>query len=59
MTNHQCYSYCVKAIANLKNNNIELTPDNLYMQLYYLWDIYTEEQIEKIVRREEIKHDLF
>lgn len=59
MTNYQCYSYSAKAISNILNSNIKLTADTFYNELYHLWDFYSEEQIEDIVRKEEIEHDLF
>ena len=59
MTNNQCYSYSVKAISNILNSNVKLTADTFYNELYYLWDSYSEEQIEDIVRKEEIEHNLF
>lgn len=59
MTNLQCYSYGIKAISNLKKNNISITPDTFYYELYHLWDIYGENTIEEIVRTEEIEESLF
>ena len=59
MTNYQCYSYGIMAIKNLKENNIKITPDNFYFELYKLWDIYSESQIEKIVKMLEINEALF
>ena len=59
MTNNQCYSYSVKAISYILNNNIKLTLDTFYNELYYLWDFYTEEQIEDIARNAEVEHNLF
>ena len=46
MTNNQCYSYGIMVIKNLKENNLKITPDNFYFELYHLWDIYSESQIE-------------
>lgn len=59
MTNYQCYCYSAKALSNLISNKVELTPDTFYSQLWYLWDIYTEEEIEKIVSEAERKNELF
>lgn len=59
MTNNQCYSYSAKAISNILKSNEKLTADKLYNELYYLWDFYSEEQIEDIVRNEEMRHNLF
>ena len=50
MTNNQCYSYGIMAIKNLKENNLKITPDSFYFELYRLWDIYSENQIEQIVK---------
>ena len=58
MTNNQCYSYGIMAIKNLKEQNIKITPDNFYFELYQLWDIYSEEQIEQIVKMLEINEAL-
>lgn len=54
MTNNQCYSYGIMAIKNLKENNIKINSDNFYFELYRLWDIYSETQIEQIVKMLEI-----
>ena len=54
MTNNQCYSYGIMAIKNLKENNIKINSDNFYFELYHLWDIYSETQIEQIVKMLEI-----
>lgn len=59
MTNLQCYSYGIKAISNLKKNNMPITPDTFYFELYRLWDLYGEKAIEEIVRREEMEEILF
>ena len=58
MTNKQCYSYGIMAIKILKENNIEITAESFYCELYYLWDIYSESEIEKIVKNLEIKEEL-
>ena len=58
MTNNQCYSYGIMAIKNFKKNNLKITPDNFYFELYYLWDIYTENQIEQEVKMLEINEAL-
>ena len=59
MTNYQCYSYGVKALSNIINNGLELTPDTFWSELYYLWDVYSEDAIEKIVKKAEFYNDLF
>ncbi len=53
MTNNQCYYYAVKAISNIIKSDEKLTPDTFYIELYRLWDIYGEEEIERQVRKEE------
>ena len=58
MTNNQCYSYGIMAIKNLKENNLKITPDSFYFELYRLWDIYSEGQIEQIVKMLEINECL-
>ena len=58
MTNNQCYSYGIMAIKNLKENNIKINSDNFYFELYRLWDIYSETQIEQIVKLLEINDAL-
>ena len=58
MTNNQCYSYGIMAIKNLKERNIKLNPDNFYFELYQLWDIYSETQIEQIVKLLEMNEAL-
>ena len=58
MTNNQCYCYGIMAIKNLKESNTKITPDNFYIQLYHLWDIYSESQIEKKVKTLERKEAL-
>ncbi len=58
MTNYQCYCYAVKAISNILKDKEKITSDKLYNELYYLWDIYSEEAIEKIVQKEELNNEL-
>ncbi len=59
MNNFQCYSYGVKAISNLSKNNVKITADTFYHELYFLWDIYSEKAIEELVRKEEFDGTLF
>lgn len=59
MTNYQCYCYSAKALANILKSKEELNSDTFYSELYYLWDIYDEETIEKIVRKESFNNELF
>lgn len=55
LTNHQCYCYGIIAIYNILNNRYPLTSDLFYNELYYLWDIYTEEAIEQLYTKMEEK----
>ena len=54
----------IKALANNCNgstrylNNLKITPDNFYFELYNLWDIYSESQIEQEVKMLEINEAL-
>ena len=50
MTNLQCYCYGVKALDNILKSKAKLTSDTFFNELFYLWDIYSEEMIEEIVR---------
>lgn len=59
MTNNQCYCYGVKAISNILKAGIKIDADTFYREIYYLWDFYAEEEIEKIVRKEEFLDKLF
>ena len=58
MTNNQCYSYGIMAIKNLKEHNLKITPDNFYYALYDLWDIYSEDEIERNVKMLELTEAL-
>lgn len=59
MTNHQCYCYGIIAIENIMKDKLPLTSDIFFDELYYLWDIYSEEEIEveyeKMERAEKAK----
>ena len=59
MTNYQCYSYSVIALSNILKNKIELTPETFYHELYRLWNIYSEDGIEKRVKKLEMNNELF
>jgi hypothetical protein len=48
MTNHQCFCYGIIAIHNIIKEKIPITSDIFYDELYYLWDIYSEEAIEQL-----------
>ncbi len=50
MTNYQCYCYGIVAIHNILNEKLPITSNSFYNELYYLWDIYSEEAIENKVR---------
>lgn len=59
MTNHQCYCYGIIAIEKIMKDKLPLTSDIFFDELYYLWDIYSEEEIEveyeKMERAEKAK----
>lgn len=59
MTNLQCYCYGVKAFDNILKSKAKLTSDTFFNELFYLWDIYSEEMIEEIVRNAEMNDELF
>lgn len=50
MTNYQCYCYGIVALHNILNQKSPITSDSFYNELYYLWDLYSEEAIEKKVK---------
>ena len=47
-----------KKINSFNENNLKITPDNFYFELYNLWDIYSESQIEQEVKMLEINEAL-
>lgn len=53
MTNHQCFCYGIIAIQNILEEKLPITSDIFFDELYYLWDIYTEEAIEKVYSKME------
>lgn len=59
MTNLQCYCYGVKALDNILKSKAKLTSDTFFNELFYLWDIYSEEMIEEVVRKAEMNDELF
>lgn len=61
MTNFQCYCYSAKAISNIlkETDKVKLTSDVFYGELHYLWDVYSEDAIEELVRKEEENSKLF
>ena len=48
MSNYQCYCYGIIAINNLLENNVLITSDSFFHELYNLWDVYSEKAIEKV-----------
>ena len=48
MTNHQCYCYGIIAINNILERKLTITSDLFYSELYYLWDLYSEDAIEQL-----------
>ena len=47
MTNHQCYCYGIIAIHNILKDKLPITSDIFFDELYYLWDVYSEDAIVK------------
>lgn len=47
MNNYQCYCYGVVALNNIVEAGIPITDDAFYHELNYLWDFYSEEDIER------------
>lgn len=54
MTNHQCYCYGIIAIYNILNDKLPITSDLFFYEMYYLWDLYSEDAIEKLYNKMEI-----
>lgn len=54
MTNHQCYCYGIIAIYNILNDKLPITSDLFFYKMYYLWDLYSEDAIEKLYNKMEI-----
>jgi len=54
----QCYSYGIMALDELVKSGEKITSNNFYCNLYYLWDRYSEEAIEKVVQEKEINGNL-
>lgn len=57
MTNHQCYCYGIIAIHNILEDKLPITSDLFFDELYYLWDLYSEEGIEKLYLKMEENED--
>ena len=58
MTNYQCFCYGIVAIHNILEEKLPITSDLFFDELYYLWDIYSEESIEKLyLNMEEKRND--
>lgn len=53
MTNHQCYCYGIVAIYNILNDKFPITSDLFFDEMYYLWDLYSEDEIEKLYNKME------
>ena len=47
MTNTEAIAYARIAILNLKENNIEITPDAVLYEMNTLFDLYSEEAIKR------------
>ena len=58
MTNQQCYCYGIIALNNMIKNGIPINNDTFYHELYYLWDFYSEEGIEKLYYTMERKRNI-
>ena len=54
MTNYQCYCYGIIAIYNILNDKLPITSDLFFYKMYYLWDLYSEDAIEKLYNKMEI-----
>lgn len=48
MTNRQAQAYAMIALENLNKEKSAITEENLYIEMYYLFDLYSEEVIEKL-----------
>lgn len=48
MTNRQAQAYAIIALENLSKEKIAITEKNLYIEMYHLFDLYSEESIEKL-----------
>ena len=58
MTNQQCYCYGIIALNNIIKNDVPINSDTFYHELYYLWDFYSEEGIEKLYYTMERKRNI-
>lgn len=45
MSNQECTCYARIALLNLIQRQEKITPDTLFFEMCYLFDIYNEEQI--------------
>ncbi len=45
MTNFEATAYARVALLNLKKYKIEITPDNLFLEMHYLFDLFDEKSI--------------
>ncbi len=46
MNNHQCYCYGAIALNNILKAKLPITSDLFFNELHYLWDLYSEEEIQ-------------
>ena len=47
ITNKQAQAYALIALENLNKEKFAITEKNLYIEMYYLFDLYSEEEMEK------------
>lgn len=47
MNNQECTCYARIALLNLIERQVKVTPDALFYEMHYLFDIYNEEQIKE------------
>ena len=48
MTNHQCFCYGIIALHNIFGEKLPISSDEFFNELYYLWDVYSEDAIVKL-----------
>jgi len=47
ITNKQAQAYALIALENLNKEKFAITEKNLYIEMYYLFNLYSEEEMEK------------
>ena len=47
MSNEECTCYAEIALLNLIERKIKITPDALFYEMHYLFDMYSEEKIKE------------